>query len=89
MSGAVCVFFQQALQRESQVRAESGPCRLISNPPHPRAPRPFISAHNVAGKKGLRSSELVIDSPDLQEDENLKIEAKHGGWGSSRMRLFR
>ena len=38
----------------------------------------LISVHIVASKEVMRSFLLVIDSPDLQEDENLKIEAKRG-----------
>lgn len=38
----------------------------------------------LLGGKVLRPSELVIESPDLQEDGNIKIEGKRG-WSLSEM----
>ena len=71
-----------------QVLAEKGLADFISNSNQPWAPLLPISAHTVARRAVLRSFYLVKDSPDLQEDENLKIEAKRG-WSLSQMLIFK
>lgn len=61
---------------------------FISNSYQPCAPVSLISVYSVARREVLRSFWLVIVSPDLQEDENLKIEAKRG-WSLSQILMFK